>query len=95
MKLLLLEDDISVREPLAEHLRKNSFTVITAANLEEARKAQGPFDLGIFDWELPDGHGIDLLREWRGVGQATPVIILTARTDIADKVIGLELGADD
>lgn len=52
-------------------------------------------DLVILDVTLPDGTGFDLLREWRSAGVATPVLLLTARDSLADKVLGLDLGADD
>lgn len=97
-KLLLVEDDNDVREPLAEQLAKNQFHVTTAKTVAEAAaktKVPGGFDIILLDWELPDGEGLELLRQWRNQGLNTTVIFLTARTDVIDKVLGLELGADD
>lgn len=96
-KLLLVEDDDSVREPLAEQLRKASYHVDAVAGLTAARGAiqSNTHDLLLLDWELPDGQGIDLIRELRARGVRTPVIMLTARTEVVDKIVGLEVGADD
>jgi len=67
-----------------------------AQNLKTARDLDlSKFDLLILDWMLPDGQGIDFLREIRGSGHSGPVIMLTARTEVIDKVVGLESGADD
>lgn len=95
-KLLLVEDDPSVREPLQEHLQKRGFQILGCATLADARRIDlNTVDLIILDWELSDGHGVDFLRDLRAGGAALPVILLTARTDLMDKVVGLELGADD
>lgn len=95
-KILLVEDEALVREPLTDQLRKNSFDVVAVSTLAQAREAmKKDISLVILDWELPDGQGVDLLREWRNASIQVPTIFLTARTDITDKIVGLEMGADD
>lgn len=96
MKLLLVEDEISLAEALVPLLRDNRFDVTHAANVKAAQKLQPTtFDVILLDWALPDGEGIDLLKQWRAGGCSVPVIMLTARNDVTDKVLGLELGAHD
>jgi DNA-binding response OmpR family regulator len=95
-KILLVEDDYVLRESLSECLSSEGFSVLTAASLEEARNAEpGNFDLVLLDWMLPDGQGVEIVKELRHQESTVPVIILTARTDVIDKVLGLELGAND
>lgn len=95
-KILIVEDDESLGTSLKQYLTDESFDVTWAKSIEEA-KAQtvDDFKLLILDWMLPDGQGIDLLKDLRGEGKKQPVIMLTARTDLIDKVIGLESGASD
>lgn len=93
--ILLLEDDRNVRESLCRYLIGQGMKVVEAGTLSEARAKIPMADLAIFDWQLPDGEGIDLLKEIRKDHNELPVIILTARKDVVDKVIGLEIGADD
>lgn len=96
MKILLVEDETMVVESIVPHLSKNNFIVTVAPNFEKAKSTNvSQFDLVLLDWALPDGMGIDLLKLWRTQGRSIPVIMLTARTDITDKVLGLELGAHD
>ena len=96
MKILLVEDEKMVAEAVVPHLQKNNYTVTVAPDFEKAKAvAISNFDLVLLDWALPDGMGIDLLKLWRLQGHAVPVIMLTARADITDKVLGLELGAHD
>lgn len=95
-KILLVEDDHVLQESLFDHLQAEGFSVVTAFNLEEARNHQpAKFDLLLLDWMLPDGQGVELVRELRHQNVAIPIVILTARTDVIDKVLGLELGAND
>ncbi|MBI5510565.1 MAG: response regulator transcription factor [Deltaproteobacteria bacterium] len=95
-KILLVEDDRDLAQSLADYLAAEGFELERAPTAAAARKI-GPaaVDLVILDWKLPDAPGIDLLREWRAQGTLTPVILLTARTDLVDRVVGLELGAND
>jgi two-component system, OmpR family, response regulator RegX3 len=93
--ILLVEDEASIREPLAEVLRSEGFETLVAGSvaeaLEEARRSP---DLVLLDVMLPDGSGFDVCRELRRDSQV-PIIMLTARGEEADRVVGLELGADD
>ena len=95
-KILLVEDEANVCKPLAEYLRKEGFVTIEANSIfgAELKMADSP-DLVLLDWMLPDGQGIELLKKWRRNGILTPTILLTAKADLIDKVLGLELGAND
>jgi DNA-binding response OmpR family regulator len=94
--VLLVEDEETITVPLTEALGREGFRTQTAGTLAaglEIATTQRP-DLVLLDVMLPDGSGFDLLRELRA-DQRMPVIMLTARGDEADRVLGLELGADD
>ena len=95
--ILLVEDEINIATPLLQFLKGEGFAVEHAANAAEAAAAMrlSPPKLVLLDWMLPDRPGVDLLREWRRDRIACPVILLTARHELIDKVLGLELGADD
>ena len=94
--ILLVEDHENSRQSLKDCLEREGYRVETAENLQMARMqlAMNP-DLMVLDWMLPDGQGLDLLAELRRHGSQLPVIFLTARADLVDKVLGLEIGADD
>jgi DNA-binding response OmpR family regulator len=96
MKILIVEDDTSLLASLTEYLQGEGFAITTATSAKEAERefALRP-DLVVLDWMLPDRQGIDLLRQLRQQGSAVPVIFLTARADLVDKVLGLETGAND
>ena len=95
-KILLVEDDVSLGTGIVDFLKMEGFDVTWAQTLEDARKVElKPFQLIIQDWMLPDGQGIDFLKEVRAKQDNTPMIILTAKTDLIDKVVGLESGAND
>ena len=94
--VLLVEDEDTITVPLTEALAREGFRTETAGTLAaglEIARSQRP-DLVLLDVMLPDGSGFDLLRELRA-DERMPVIMLTARGDEADRVLGLELGADD
>ncbi len=95
-RVLLVEDDQNISASLAEYLRYELFEVLTTETIAGARAqlAASP-EIIILDWMLPDGHGLDFLKEVRTQGHSMPIILLTARTDLTDKVLGLESGADD
>jgi DNA-binding response OmpR family regulator len=96
MNVLLIEDDKNLAESLLSYLKMEGFKVTHCENLEKARlEKHNEFKLIILDWMLPDGQGIDFLKELREGECNTPVIMLTARADLIDKVIGLESGAND
>lgn len=94
--ILIVEDEVNVRKPLEEFLIKEGFKVLAAGSRAEADVLihQNP-DLVLLDWMLPDGQGIELLKKWRHKNMNVPVIMLTARSETIDKVLGLELGAHD
>jgi len=94
-RILMVEDDASVARPLAESLRHEGFDVTHAATAAEADRQVGEAELVLLDWRLPDEPGVDLLRRWRARGLSIPVLLVTARASLVDRVVGLELGADD
>jgi two-component system, OmpR family, alkaline phosphatase synthesis response regulator PhoP len=95
--ILLVEDEHGLRRTLTARLQKAGYVVETAedgvAGFEKAMDL--PFDLIIMDVALPLRNGFDVCRDLRQAGLATPILILTARTQTVDKVVGLKLGADD
>jgi DNA-binding response OmpR family regulator len=95
--VLLAEDDPAISEPLARALRREGYEVGVAADgpgtLEAARA--GGIDLIVLDIGLPKLDGLEVCRRIRSAGQSVPVLILTARADEVDTVIGLDAGADD
>jgi two-component system copper resistance phosphate regulon response regulator CusR len=97
VRLLLVEDEHRLAERLARGLREEGLSVDVAPSRAAAREraAGTEYDLVLLDLGLPDGSGIDLLREWRGEGLGAPVLILTARDLVEEKVEGLNAGADD
>ena len=94
-KVILLEDDQNLGDSLSMFLKNENLEVNWVKSLGEFREKYSKEDLIILDWMLPDGQGIDLLKELRDQKVRTPIIMLTARAELIDKVIGLEAGADD
>ena len=96
-RVLIVEDEARITSFLEKGLRANGFVTSVAADAREglARARTGGFDLVILDLGLPDRDGMDVLSDFRETDTRTPVIILTARDDVADTVRGLESGADD
>jgi DNA-binding response OmpR family regulator len=97
MRLLLVEDDALVADAIVRGLTLAGFTVDHADSAELARAALDTehFDLAIVDIGLPAADGLSLLRNLRSSGKATPVLILTARFALRDKIRAFDLGADD
>jgi DNA-binding response OmpR family regulator len=97
MKLLLVEDDREIGATLESGLQEHGIRVERAESYKEGRTRAlgGQFDLIILDVMLPGGSGLDLCGELRTRGVATPILMLTARDAVADRVTGLERGADD
>ena len=95
--ILLVEDDPNLGALTLDLLKREGYVAVLAPTLAEARTAmrQVGFSLLVLDWMLPDGQGIDLLKELRLSRNSIPVILLTARTELVDKVVGLETGAND
>ena len=96
-KILLIEDDPAVSEGLKESFRQEHFEVLTASNGDDGFKMAKTekADLILLDLVLPDIDGTDICRGLRSEGIQTPVIMLTGRKEEIDKIIGLEIGADD
>jgi two-component system alkaline phosphatase synthesis response regulator PhoP len=96
-RVLLVEDEPGLRLTLTDRLRAEGYLVDTAADGEGAIAcaAGGAYDLIVLDVMLPRMNGFDVCRTLRHRGIATPVLMLTARGQVADKVVGLKLGADD
>lgn len=95
--LLAIDDDQDIRTVLRANLGLHGFEVITAANLAEARDillTSSPA-LIILDLTLPDGDGLDFCTEFKSTQPQIPIIMLTARDKLQDKIVGLETGADD
>jgi two-component system alkaline phosphatase synthesis response regulator PhoP len=96
-RLLLVEDEPGLVLTLSDRLAREGYDVESSADGESGleRAAGEPFDLVVLDVMLPRMGGFDVLRELRRRGVETPVIMLTARGQLVDKVVGLKLGADD
>ncbi|WP_299619867.1 response regulator transcription factor [Pelagibius sp.] len=97
MRILLVEDNAALADGVIGALQQMGHTTDLVVHGDEALDALavGPFDLVILDLTLPGLDGLDVLRELRARNRETPVLILTARTGVSDKVKGLDLGADD
>jgi DNA-binding response OmpR family regulator len=96
-KLLVMEDESSTRELICDALLSANYVVDAVATVADAKNyaVSIHYDLLVFDWQLPDGSGVELCSWLREQGQNTPVLMLTARSNIGDKVTGLDSGADD
>ncbi|WP_413289761.1 response regulator transcription factor [Bdellovibrio sp. HCB337] len=95
-RLLIVEDDKNLGLSLKDRLESEGYQVEWAETLQAAgRLVQSPPDLIILDWMLPDGQGQDFLVNLRKQSNKVPVIFLTARVELVDKILGLELGAND
>jgi len=97
MKILIVDDEQSLLDQLKRALEGQRYMVETAIDGEEAldKLFETPYDLIILDIMLPKRDGLSVLREVRQDGMTTPVLMLTAKGDISDKIKGLDLGADD
>jgi DNA-binding response OmpR family regulator len=97
MRLLVVEDNQDLAQLLAKGLSKSGFTVDISGTASEARAALTgtQYTAVILDLGLPDGDGLALLQEVRRRGSPTPVVVLTARAGVDDRVKGLRHGADD
>jgi DNA-binding response OmpR family regulator len=95
--VLLAEDDPSISDPLARALRREGYDVDVSADgpATLGRAHSGGIDLIVLDLGLPEMDGLEVCRRLRSEGRATPVLVLTARADEVDTVIGLDAGADD
>lgn len=97
MRVLVVEDDASLGKVLVRGLLDQGYAVDHEMTLADADAAHhvNSYDLIVLDLGLPDGDGVDWCRSLRGRGDQIPVLILTARDGVSDKVAGLDAGADD
>lgn len=97
MRILVIEDEVHLGEALAQILKKNNYTVDNSFDGESGldNALSGIYDVIVLDVMLPKLDGISVIREIRREGLDVPVIMLTAKSDISDKVRGLDAGADD
>ena len=99
MKILVIEDEPDIRRNLEYNLSREGFSISTAASISEANTllASTDYNLILLDLMLPDGSGLDLCKSIKSNSdtESIPIIILTAKDDEVDKVVGFELGADD
>ena len=97
MKLLLAEDELSLSRAIIKILEKNNYTAEAVYNGEDALKflETGSFDAAIIDIMMPKIDGIEVIQRLRASGNSIPILILTAKAEIDDKVLGLDSGAND
>jgi len=97
MRILLAEDERSLSRAVRAILEKNNYSVDAVYDGEEALDylSTENYDGVVLDWMMPKKDGIQVLREMRAAGNTTPVLFLTARADVDDKVLGLDTGAND
>ena len=100
-RILIIEDDLSIREAIAHALQQENYEVIAAADgtagleLMQQGKSAIAFDLLILDLLLPDMNGFDLCQQIRYQGSNLPILMISAKSSEGDRVAGLDLGADD
>ena len=97
MNVLVVDDDFGIRESLDRSLRANGYDVELASDGTEALRAidDAAFDVVVLDVLMPGRSGIDVCRTLRAAGNRVPILVLTARDTVSDRVAGLEAGADD
>jgi two-component system phosphate regulon response regulator OmpR len=96
-KILVVDDDIRLRELLRRYLAEQGFQVVTAEHAPAMNKLwlRQRYDLLVLDLMLPGEDGLSICRRLRGAGDNTPIIMLTAKSTDVDRIVGLEMGADD
>ena len=97
MRVLLIEDDELIGDGIKTGLEKMGFTVDWFQDGDDGEEAllQAPYDAVVLDLGLPQKDGLEILESWRNAGKKEPVLILSARGDIDQRILGLNLGADD
>jgi two-component system phosphate regulon response regulator OmpR len=96
-KVLVVDDDLRLRDLLRRYLSEQGFNVVTAENAQAMNKLwlRERYDLLVLDLMLPGEDGLSICRRLRGAGDKTPIIMLTAKGEDVDRIVGLEMGADD
>lgn len=96
-KVLVVDDDLRLRDLLRRYLTEQGFHVVTAENAQAMNKLwlRERYDMLILDLMLPGEDGLSICRRLRGAGDQTPIIMLTAKSEDVDRIVGLEMGADD
>ena len=96
-RLLLVEDEPGLQLALSDRLSAEGYSVETAGdgNVAVTRATSEPFDIIVLDVMLPGRDGFDVAKTIRQQGILTPILMLTARSQVVDRVVGLKLGADD
>lgn len=96
-KILVIDDDVRLRDLLRRYLTEKGFSVTTAENAQSMNRfwLRERFDLLVLDLMLPGEDGLSITRRLRGAGDMTPIIMLTAKGEETDRIVGLEMGADD
>jgi two-component system phosphate regulon response regulator OmpR len=96
-KILVVDDDPRLRDLLRRYLGDNGFSVVTAEGGPSMNRLwmRERFDVLILDLMMPGEDGLSILRRLRGAGDGTPIVMLTAKGEDVDRIVGLELGADD
>jgi DNA-binding response OmpR family regulator len=97
MKVLIVEDEQRLGQFLERGLKECAYTANWVRTCKDALNAlaESPYDIIVLDLGLPDGDGLDMLRKWRANGFNEPVLILSARDSVEDRIKGLDVGADD
>jgi DNA-binding response OmpR family regulator len=97
MRLILVEDNERLTELIGEGLRARGFALDCCTTFRQAKAhfASGHYDLAVVDLGLPDGDGLHLIRLLRSQGQSVPIIVITSRDALGERVLGLDSGADD
>jgi two-component system OmpR family response regulator len=97
VRILIVDDDAEVRRLLVQALERDGHSLATAASLESARAAlvERSADVLVLDLGLPDGSGVELCRALRRAKDSVPILVLTARSEVAKRVEALDAGADD
>ena len=96
-KIIVVDDDVRLRDLLRRYLTEQGFNVVSAENAQAMNKlwVRERYDLLVLDLMLPGEDGLAICRRLRGAGDQTPIIMLTAKGEEVDRIIGLEMGADD
>ena len=96
-KILVVDDDLRLRDLLRRYLGEQGFNVVTAENAQAMNKLwiRERYDLLVLDLMLPGEDGLSICRRLRGAGDNTPIVMLTAKGEDVDRIVGLEMGADD